>query len=129
LFTAQVSFGPDARGGRCVIGGRDALCLPVLDGPVVLTDFIAAGRCPDELFLAAAPSEDRLDASLRAQLTWVVPVQQTGAFAASFYIPGGERLVAAVRPAGVELSRDPACTFTYAGFRPRIVPSRSSTVE
>ncbi|HEX2734916.1 MAG TPA: hypothetical protein VHM70_25095 [Polyangiaceae bacterium] len=111
-------------GARCSVFGSDALCVRLLDGPFILTDYTSLGGCPDLLYLGAAPLEDNVDSQLRIQPDWLLPVKDSGAFGAHFYVNGGTRLVAAVRPGGKELSRDPRCVITWSGFKPRLLPSR-----
>jgi hypothetical protein len=112
-------------GARCSIFGADAICARLLDGPFLLRDWIAMPGCPDQLLVGSSPVNEVLDAQLRVRPSWLVPATNTGAYGAHLFVPAGERLIVAVRPAGQKLSGDPRCAVTWAGFRPRMLPPRA----
>jgi hypothetical protein len=122
LETQMVTF--SSGGTRCSVLGADGLCVRTMDGPFILTDFAALGPCKDALFLGSAPVKEQLDAQMREQPLWLIPVKESGAFGTRLYIAAGERLIALIKPAGKALAKDPHCAITWSGFRPRMLPAR-----
>jgi len=115
--TVEVS---DAPGVPCQVAGSPALCLRRKQGPMTVTDAVAAEECGTRVFLSAADSD-----TPAFGLLWTLPTRP-GVHGATFSLKGGQWLFVAVKPPAKPQATDRNCFLTWSGFQPRLVPALTS---
>jgi hypothetical protein len=121
-----VNVGSSEVAASCVVGGADAECTPLGDGPFIITDYEALDGCRDRLYLASVPFGESKDEHERLMLDWTVGVSTTGVHGARIAVAPDARLVAVLQPQWGRPSHSPRCTITWSGHRPGKAP-RSPT--
>jgi hypothetical protein len=116
--TESVSFAAENL-AECHIAGAPALCGPRKEGPIVVTDVLTLAGCPARMFIGSSISDNA-----QMGLRWVAEANAHGLTGARLFVAGGEWLQVAMALDGKADRRDPRCVLTWAGYRPRLVPTR-----
>jgi hypothetical protein len=102
----------------CRVGGADAECVALGDGPFVITDYEALDGCRDRLYLASADLQQSRDADDRLHLDWTVGVSDEGVHGARIAVAPNAQLLAVLQPAHRRATPNPRCTITWSAHRP-----------
>lgn len=130
--TRSVTVGVADGAQSCVVGGANAECTTLTDGPFVITDYEVLDGCRDRLYLASVPVQERQDAMGRLVLDWTVAVSAQGVHGARIAVAPEGRLVAVLQPTAQKPTRSPRCTITWSGYRlqrPAKAPTQPALME
>ncbi len=116
--TETVSLTEPGNVNTCDIAGTVGQCSPRRQGPLFVTDVIAQAGCPGRLFVGAViPNKGSM------ALSWFVEASSNALTGARLFVEGGEWLVVIFVPAAKMDPKDPRCSVTWSGFRPKTIPT------
>lgn len=116
--TETVSLSQAGDVNTCDIAGTVGQCSPRRQGPLFVTDVASQTGCPGRIFVGAVvPGRGSMN------LTWFVEALPNAMTGARLFVDSGEWLVVVFVPAPKMDPKDPRCSVTWSGFRPKAIPS------
>jgi hypothetical protein len=104
----------------CQSWGFTGVCIELDEGPIVVTNVIAARDCPDKLFIGT-----RASGVNNNWFTWIVEATPTGVQGTALNVAPAESLYLMQVASKKELSTDPRCAVTWSRYQPRLVPGKA----
>src|SRR5690606_20852965 len=115
--TETVTLAGAGEVNTCDIAGTLGHCSARRQGPLFITDVLSQTGCPGRMFVGSVvPSKGAM------RFAWFVEASPAAVTGARLFVYAGEWFVVAFVPSPKMDAKDPRCSVTWAGFRPKIIP-------